>query len=201
MICLPSVFEAPKKKPTYQLLRPFHRRAQIGTLDVSRFSMSHPKLRTRFRPELFRHPRSPSRNRTALPIAALSNSTPHCLAVRRTAYTRIPTFGDRSGGAGLRGWRRWGSGCGAGWGAGAAPSPSSAPAQPSPSPPQPQPCPAPVLWPLARATAGWPGGSGPNGSQGAPRCTLELKVRRLYYHLVTPYAAPATRSLSGAQSG
>ena len=122
-------------------------------------------------------------------------------ATCHTPHTRIPTFGDRSGGAGLRGWRRWGSGCGAGWGAGAAPSPSSAPAQPSPSPPQPQPCPAPVLWPLARATAGWPGGWGPNGSQGAPRCTLEQKVRRLYYDLVPLYAAPATRTLCGPQSG
>ena len=42
---------------------------------------------------------------------------------------------------------------------------------------------------------------GPQVPQVLPRSTLELKVRRLYYPLVPLYAAPATRSLSGAQSG
>ena len=118
-------------------------------------------------------------------------------------YTRIPTFGDRSGGGGaagvgaLGGWLRGWLG---GWGCPVALL-SPCPAQPLPHPAPALLSPSPVLWPLARATAGWPGGSGPNGTQGAPRCTLELKVRRLYYHLVTIYAAPATRSLFGARSG
>ena len=58
-----------------------------------------------------------------------------------------------------------------------------------------------MLWPLARATAGWPGGSGPNGSQGAPRCTLEQKVHRFQDDQILIYAAPATRTPFGPQSG
>ena len=42
---------------------------------------------------------------------------------------------------------------------------------------------------------------GPKVPQVLPRSTLELKVRIICWDRKTPYAAPATRSLSGAQSG
>ena len=42
---------------------------------------------------------------------------------------------------------------------------------------------------------------GPKVPQVLQRSTLELKVRQSWWHRKLLYAAPATRSLSGAQSG